>query len=413
MVASNYRGKIPLPLYIKLNNMFPRGPEENEAAWLQRAKHDPLGKQMLRATFEDFQDELQQAVARRTMAMSGARRIGPEAERQLGKKMLETGATALQAGPTLIRQSADRGRLTTTIAQRYRDEFLDANGQYEYATEAYDELLEQFDASNRTPQNGSIFWNGINELALAKLVDEWNTELPDGAKLGQLEATTSPRYVNHQFKWEEGGVFEKYFNGVSDRLGKVRVGTSPQSCGAASAIPPSSRRRNCQRCSREWKTSSRTRRNRASPTSRSPSSKPVHLLTKPVAMFTNTEIAKIKIKVRLINGREDCKIVNNVGTQILSRYTEVKKYWSNPPHRGMGGSEAATRSGTMSLASPSGTKFPTSFNSHWADGEMMASMRDGSGDHWFALLCSAVAFHGLAPEAPIYHHGRYVIGICQ
>jgi hypothetical protein len=161
MVASNYRGKIPLPLCIKLNNMFPRGSEENEAAWLQRVKHDPLGKQMLRPTFEDFQDELHQAVAQRTTAMSDAQQIGPEAERRLGKKMLENGATVLQAGPTLIRQSADRGRLTTTIAQRYRDEFLDANGQYKHATEAYDELLEQFDASNRTPQNGSIFWNGL------------------------------------------------------------------------------------------------------------------------------------------------------------------------------------------------------------------------------------------------------------
>jgi hypothetical protein len=44
-----------------------------------------------------------------------------------------------------------------------------------------------------------------------------------------------------------------------------------------------------------------------------------------------------------------------------------------------------------------------SFNSHWADGEMMASMRNGSGDHWFALFCSAgVALHGLAHEAPIF-----------
>jgi hypothetical protein len=35
--------------------------------------------------------------------------------------------------------------------------------------------------------------------------------------------------------------------------------------------------------------------------------------------------------------------MDNVGTQILSRYTEVKKYWSNPPHRRMGKSEAATK----------------------------------------------------------------------
>jgi hypothetical protein len=47
--------------------------------------------------------------------------------------------------------------------------------QYKYATEAYQLLLEQFDAV--TPADGSIFWNGINELALAKLVDQWNTDL--------------------------------------------------------------------------------------------------------------------------------------------------------------------------------------------------------------------------------------------
>jgi hypothetical protein len=44
-----------------------------------------------------------------------------------------------------------------------------------------------------------------------------------------------------------------------------------------------------------------------------------------------------------------------------------------------------------------------SFNSRWADGEMMASMRDGCGDHWFALFSSrGVALHGLAHEAPMY-----------
>lgn len=44
-----------------------------------------------------------------------------------------------------------------------------------------------------------------------------------------------------------------------------------------------------------------------------------------------------------------------------------------------------------------------SFNARWAEGEMMASMRNGSGDHWFALICPAgVALHGLAHEAPAY-----------
>jgi hypothetical protein len=55
-----------------------------------------------------------------------------------------------------------------------------------------------------------------------------------------------------------------------------------------------------------------------------------------------------------------------------------------------------------------------SFNSHWANGRMMASMRNGSGDHWFALLCSAgVAIVGLAHEAPIFRPGMPWPGIFE
>jgi hypothetical protein len=44
-----------------------------------------------------------------------------------------------------------------------------------------------------------------------------------------------------------------------------------------------------------------------------------------------------------------------------------------------------------------------SFNSRWADDETMASMRNGAGDHWFALLCPAgVALHGLSHEASVF-----------
>lgn len=40
-----------------------------------------------------------------------------------------------------------------------------------------------------------------------------------------------------------------------------------------------------------------------------------------------------------------------------------------------------------------------SFNAHWAEGEMMASMRDGSGDDWFLLFCKAGAvLKGFAHE---------------
>ena len=44
-----------------------------------------------------------------------------------------------------------------------------------------------------------------------------------------------------------------------------------------------------------------------------------------------------------------------------------------------------------------------SFDSAWDDGERVASMRNGSGDQWFALLTeSGVALHGLALDSPMY-----------
>lgn len=44
-----------------------------------------------------------------------------------------------------------------------------------------------------------------------------------------------------------------------------------------------------------------------------------------------------------------------------------------------------------------------SFDSRWGAGELMASMRDGEGDHWFALFAAGgVVLHGLAHEAPAY-----------
>jgi hypothetical protein len=43
-----------------------------------------------------------------------------------------------------------------------------------------------------------------------------------------------------------------------------------------------------------------------------------------------------------------------------------------------------------------------SFDAHWAEGEMMASMRDGSGDDWFLLFCEAGAIlKGFAHESPM------------
>jgi hypothetical protein len=44
-----------------------------------------------------------------------------------------------------------------------------------------------------------------------------------------------------------------------------------------------------------------------------------------------------------------------------------------------------------------------SFDSHWGEGESMASMRNGQGDHWFALFTrGGVVLLGLDHEAPMY-----------
>jgi hypothetical protein len=44
-----------------------------------------------------------------------------------------------------------------------------------------------------------------------------------------------------------------------------------------------------------------------------------------------------------------------------------------------------------------------SFDAHWAEGETMASMRNGSGDEWFALFCPAGAvLKGLAHESAFF-----------
>lgn len=209
-----YKGLIPFELYVELSNKLPQRLGESDQQWVARIKQDPLFAQKMFSTGQ-FKMELMQAVQRREMAQAGAKRVGQQ-----------------HAGPALIKLSkpGDAGA-KTTMASQYIDEFMVKGDptKYKYATEAYDLLLEQFNAA--TPVNGSIFWNGINELALAKLVDQWNSEL--GAEtFGQLEATTATRYVNKQFVWEDGA-FKNYFTTVSDRLGHEAKGhvTSVVRCG--------------------------------------------------------------------------------------------------------------------------------------------------------------------------------------
>jgi hypothetical protein len=48
-----------------------------------------------------------------------------------------------------------------------------------------------------------------------------------------------------------------------------------------------------------------------------------------------------------------------------------------------------------------------SFDAHWGENEMMASMRNGEGDQWCAVICEAgIGLVGLAHEAPAFRFGR-------
>ena len=201
----NYRGKIPIELYVELQNKIPQADGESDSAWLQRVKHDPMLARKMFGTSQ-FKVELIQAVRRRAAIV----------------KMADAGAHVFQSFPCRL-----------APAQRYQaDAMLEieklGKDQATYAKEAYEQLLDQFDAA--TPANGSVFWNGINELALMKKIDKWND---DAEIFGQLEATTAARYVNKQFVWETGGVFERYFTKVSGMLGHAARGhvTAVCRCG--------------------------------------------------------------------------------------------------------------------------------------------------------------------------------------
>jgi hypothetical protein len=304
--ANNYRGNIPLELYIKLQNTFPQVNGESDAMWLQRVKRDRMLAQKMFGTPE-FKTELIQAVHRRTMAQAGARRVGQQT-----------------AGPALIKLTKPGdAKAKTTMAQRYKDEFMVANeSQYKYATEAYQLLLEQFDAV--TPADGSIFWNGINELSLAKLVDQWNTDL--GSEVfGQLEATTAARYVNKKFEWEDGP-FKNYFTEVSDRLGHAAQGhvTSVVRCGlrhdsifTVTELP---------RMLKSMEDLIKTKRPPIVTDLTIVVIEPKHLEDRSVAAFTNNEITMIPIVRPVgwrINCRNDCTIDGQVALS-----ARVREYWT-------------------------------------------------------------------------------------
>lgn len=205
----NYRGKIPFELYIELENEFPRLGNESDRDWIARVMREPRFNRYFASP--QFGVMLRQAVHRRWMSLGGAKPVNKA-----------------RSGPHLI--AARNPNAKATIATRFKRELLnqDDTAKDQYRDEAMKLLIDDFDAA--TPADGSIFWNGVNELALARKVDQWNEEHKEEI-FGQLEATTAVRYINRQFEW--GPATEKYFNTVSGRLGEAAKGhvTAVCRCG--------------------------------------------------------------------------------------------------------------------------------------------------------------------------------------
>jgi len=188
-----YCGIIPFQLYAEFQVKCPQNFKgaESDRNWLERCMKRPS---LLRNTFmaPSFRNELQVAVANHLMAVTGAK-------------------------PT-----ADNPRQSpATYAQKFNQ---DRSAQD--ADLAMNLLLEQHKLSLKLPPNGSIFWNGVNEIALATLVKEWSEHNPQ--VYNSLEGSTSVSYINKRFEW--GPKVEHFFNEASAQLGLAAVGHTTAIC---------------------------------------------------------------------------------------------------------------------------------------------------------------------------------------
>jgi hypothetical protein len=314
-VADGYKGRIPLELYIELRNKLPQFDGESDRAWLHRIKGDPLLVKKMFGT-PQFKDELLQAVARRMMAQSGATRTGHAA-----------------GGPALVKLKAPGAQnAKAEIAEEYQKDFMvgaPGSRQYKYAREAYQLLLDQFDAA--TPENGSIFWNGINELTLAEMVNDWNRDLDRSQLFGQLEATTAARYVNKQFVWEKDpkGLFRNYFDKVSGKLGHmakghvtavVRCGLRNDSIFTVTELPAM------------LKNMDEAIRGKKEPGVTDISIiviEPKHLLGEKIVVYTNNDIVKVPIIENVnwpVTGPKDVRISPTQRFPAISQF--LRYYWA-------------------------------------------------------------------------------------
>lgn len=211
---SSYRSVVPWPVYLGLQNRWKQGLFECDYDWVKRlallltsAPNQAAVSDLMPLAGSAFKDELEAKVASKDWGAGAVKRdelmdgLGRVAERQThtggGKN---TPASQI----TLPHSQNALGITGANAAQRCKD--------------LVDRLIQA--TSVDTPDNGSVFWNGIDQRALVLHIEKWNKETP--GTFGQLEATTDVRHVDGLFKWDgsdTGKNLQRYFAGVSENLG--------------------------------------------------------------------------------------------------------------------------------------------------------------------------------------------------
>ncbi len=202
----SYNGSLmPWPLYLDLQNRFPQQPGEKDKAWVDRVRPILQVERAARAQQQpqSFGDELKEAALNR-----GLRRINALKNPHTEKLRQQHNAQVVSTNPYLKGATDPAGM--ALAESRFQDEMV----QW---------LADMSDVS--TPADGAIFWNGINENALAERITDWNRSFPKGqVHYGQLEATTDVRHVNNKYSWVHGNAYHKYGEKVSEMLGVGSTG---------------------------------------------------------------------------------------------------------------------------------------------------------------------------------------------
>lgn len=209
---ANYTGLIPWPVYLSLQNNFAQFLYESDRDWIRRIStkimSNPdliLAKSNMKFSSNDFKSELINkvksknwgaAAVKRDELMDGLNRVAKRQVYSGGAKGVAAKQVKLNPSPLAFSGPDAESRAKN--------------------------LLDKLIASTNvdTPNNGSVFWNGIDARKLVHYIEKWNKATP--GMFGQLEATTDVRLVDGQFVWDNsahGNNLKHYFAGVSENLG--------------------------------------------------------------------------------------------------------------------------------------------------------------------------------------------------